>query len=199
VPVFLVFLTHELRLNLRQKERVIANFLFFLIFLATFFLLSSNQQISAYIPILFSLLSCLIFSSAEFLKADFIDGTSEQIISSGTDFEIFIAAKFIANWLVCAVPILIASSFIKPEIDFLILVSLVSFLINCICCFCGSLSILGNAAPLIAVIALPLIIPTLLISLGEFAPSSQLLIGLCLFLIPLLIFATAKIVKIAHE
>jgi hypothetical protein len=75
----------------------------------------------------------------------------------------------------------------------------VSLLVNFICCFCGTLSILGNAAPMIAALALPLIIPILLIALGDIVTSLKLLVGLCFFLAPILIFATAKIVKIAHE
>lgn len=200
MQVFLIFLTHELRINFRKFSRILASFLFFLIFLSSFSLLTqdqSGQSVDASIAILFSLLSCLIFSSAEFLKKDFESGASEQILISCENFEVFIAAKMLANWIVCCAPILIVTYFIKP--DFLLLIILVSLLINLICCFCGTLSILGNAAPMISALALPLIIPILLITLGDPETSLKLLTGLCFFLAPILIFATAKIVKIAHE
>ncbi|MBU6140289.1 MAG: heme exporter protein CcmB [Proteobacteria bacterium] len=195
MSVFFIILRHELKINFRQLSRILASFLFFLIFLSSFSLLSQGQD--SLIIILFSLLSCLIFSSAEFLKKDFESGASEQILISCENFESFIAAKMLANWVVCCVPILVVSSFIRPDLATLII--FVSLLVNFICCFCGTLSILGNAAPMIAALALPLIIPILLIALGDAVVSLKLLVGLCFFLTPILIFATTKIVKIAHE
>jgi heme exporter protein B len=195
MQIFFILLSHELRINFRQTSRILASFLFFLIFLSSFSLLSQGQD--SLVITLFSLLSCLIFSSAEFLKKDFESGASEQILISCENFESFIAAKMLANWLVCCVPIIVISSFIRP--DLFLLIILVSLLVNFICCFCGTLSILGNAAPMIAALALPLIIPILLIALGDVVTSLKLLVGLCFFLAPILIFATAKIVRIAHE
>ncbi len=202
MQIFFIILQQELRINFRHLEKILANFLFFVIFISSFFLLQQNemnQATSVSAAIWISLLSCLIFSSAEFLKKDFDDGTIEQILLSCENFEIFIFAKMLANWLVCCLPILLAILFVKSESDFLILIFAASLAINFICCFCGSLSILGNSAPIIAVIALPLIIPILLLSYGDFFVSLKLLSGLCIFLGAILTFATAKIVKIAGE
>ncbi len=197
MQIFFILLGYELKINFRQFSRILASFLFFIIFLSSFYLLTSDQLIPGSIIILFSLISCIIFSSAEFLKKDFESGLSEQMILSCDNFEIFIAAKMLANWLVCSLPILFVVGIINP--DFLLSALFVSLIINFICCFCGSLSILGNAAPMIAALALPLIIPVLLIALGEAGSSLKILGGLCFFLAPILIFATSKIVKIAHE
>jgi heme exporter protein CcmB len=197
MQIFFILLGYELKINFRQFSRILAGFLFFIIFLSSFYLLTSDQLIPGSIIILFSLISCIIFSSAEFLKKDFESGLSEQMILSCDNFEIFIAAKMLANWLVCSLPILFVVGIINP--DFLLSALFVSLIINFICCFCGSLSILGNAAPMIAALALPLIIPVLLIALGEVSSSLKILGGLCFFLAPILIFATSKIVKIAHE
>ena len=197
MTIFFILLTHELKINFRRFSRILASFLFFVIFLSIFYLIDSSRAIADSVIILFSLISCLIFSSAEFLKKDFESGASEQILISCPNFEVFIAAKMFANWLVCAAPILVVVTIIKP--DFFITALLVSLLVNFICCFCGSLSILGNIAPMIAALALPLIIPTLLIAISQSDSSINLLIGLCFFLAPILIFATTKIVKIAHE
>ncbi|OFW80967.1 MAG: hypothetical protein A2887_01640 [Alphaproteobacteria bacterium RIFCSPLOWO2_01_FULL_40_26] len=195
-----IILQQELKLGFRHFGRILANFLFFLIFISSFSLLAQtkeNQAFGSSIAIWIALLSCLIFSSAEFLKKDFDDGSIEQAMLSCENFEIFILAKILANWLILCFPLLIATSFLKPESEFLILVFLASLAINFICCFCGCLSILSNSAPLIATIALPLIIPILLISCGDFWISFKLLFGLAVFLGLVLTFATAKIVRIA--
>lgn len=202
MAIFFIIFQQELLVNFRQLGKIWANFLFFLIFVSSFFILAQNQSdqtLDSSIIIWFSLLSCLIFSAAEFLKKDFDDGLIEQILLSCENFEIFILAKMLANWLICCLPILLAVFFIRPESDFLILIFLASLAINFICCFCGSLSILGNSAPTIAVIALPLIIPVLLLSYGDFFVSFKILAGLNIFLGTVLVFATAKIVKIAGE
>lgn len=197
MQVFLILFSRELKINFRQISRILSSFLFFLIFLSSFYLAAQDQQIKSSIVILFSLISCLIFSSTEFLKKDFESGASEQILISCENFEVFIAAKMLANWLICSLPILFVVAII--DVDFLLTSLFVSLLVNFICCFCGSLSILGNAAPMIAALALPLIIPVLLIALGEVDSNLKILSGLCFFLAPILIFATTKIVKIAHE
>ncbi len=200
MQIFFILLRHELKINLRQISKILASFLFFIIFLSSFYLLTSDQQnqgISSIVAILFSLISCLIFSTSEFLKKDFDSGAAEQILLSCDNYEVFVSAKVLASWLVCAAPIIIILSIIQP--GFVWNAILASFLINLICCFCGSLSILGNNAPMIAVVAFPLIIPSLLICASESDSSSNLLALLNIFLGPILVFATTKIVKIAHE
>lgn len=200
MQVFWIIFQHELLLSLRQLSKVLANFLFFLIFLTTFFLISSNQaNINISTIIWLSLLSCLIFSSAEFLKKDFEDGTIEQVIISCENFEVFILAKIFSNWFSYCFPILMVVFFMNVKTEFLIIILLASITINFICCFCGSLSILGNSAPMIATIALPLIIPILLVAQGDFSASIKIILGLGIFLGAILTLATAKIVKIAAE
>ncbi len=217
MQIFWIIFSHELLLSFRHLGKIFANFLFFLISVTIFFLLSQNQEnqgsavFYSITIIWFSLLSCLIFSSAEFLKKDFDDGTVEQALSSIENFEIFVLAKMLANWLICALPILISVFPISAAIgldqalaeNLLIMIFFASLAINFICSFCGSLSILGNSAPMIAVIALPLIIPILLISYGgvtsDASTNLKILLGLCVFIGSISVFATAKIVKIAAE
>ncbi len=217
MQTFLTILLHELLLSSRNLGKILANFLFFLISVAIFFLISQNQEVQGSTTfysvtiIWFSLLFCLIFSAAEFLKKDFDDGTIEQVLTSCENFEIFILAKMLGNWLVCCLPILISIfplgiglGFEKDfVINFLILIFLASLAINFICSLCGSLSTLGNSAPMIGVIVLPLIIPVLLIAFGgmagDFWTSFKILAGLCVFVSATSIFATAKIVRIAVE
>jgi heme exporter protein CcmB len=217
MQIFWIVFYHELVLSFRHLGKIFANFLFFLISVAIFFLLSQNQDnqgSAAFYSITiiwFSLLSCLIFSSAEFLKRDFDDGTIEQILTSTENFEVFVLAKMLANWLICCVPILISIFPIGAAIaldqalmkNLIVMILLATIAINFICSFCGSLSILGNSAPMIAVIALPLIIPILLISYSgvtsETSANLNILLGLCIFIGSISVFATAKIVRIAAE
>lgn len=215
--IFWIIFHQELLLSSRNLAKIFANLLFFVISVTIFFLISQNQsfqgsQVLFSISIIwFSLLSCLIFSSAEFLKKDFEDGTIEQIITSIDNVEIFILARMLANWVICALPILLASFPIAITIgldsslifNFVILIFLATLSINFICTFCGSLSTLGNSAPMMGIIAMPLIIPILLIAHGgmvyEVSTSYKILTGLCTFIGPILVFATAKIVTIAAE
>jgi heme exporter protein B len=217
MQVFWIIFQHEILLSFRHIGKILANFLFFLISVAIFFLVSQNQEYQgsnyfySITVIWFSLLSCLIFSSAEFLKRDFDDGTIEQMLLSCENFEVFILAKMLANWLVCCFPILISIFPLGILIGldqalttkFFILILVAGLAINFICSFCGSLSTLGNSAPIIAVIALPLIVPIMLLAYSglfeDFATSCKILSGFCLFIGSISVFASAKIIKIAAE
>ena len=197
MAVFFIIFSQEIRLNFRHLERILANFLFFVIFLSAFSLISQNAANTSFIW--FALLSVLIFSNSEFLKKDFEDGSLDQISLSCENLEVAIFAKMLASWIVSCAIILPVIFVIKPDFEFLLIIFLASLAINFLCCFCGSLSILANSAPLIAVIILPLILPILLVAQGEFESSSKLLAGLVVFLGIIAVFATAKIVKIAAE
>jgi heme exporter protein CcmB len=217
MQVFFTIFCHELLISSRNLGRIFANLLFFLISVTIFLLLAQgqeNQGSTAFYSITiiwFSLLSCLVFSSAEFLKRDFEDGTIEQILTSCDNFEVFILAKMLVNWLICALPILLATLPIvglaafdlAAAKDFVALIFFATLAINFICTFCGSLSVLGNSAPMIAVIALPLIIPIVLLACGGFGSDSnsslKIIAGLGVFLGSISVFATAKIVRIVAE
>ncbi len=217
MSVFWIIFYHEILLFSRHLSKIFANFLFFIISVTIFSLLSQNQDYQGLTVfysitiIWFSLLSCLIFSSDDFLKRDFDDGTIEQALNSVDNFEIFVLAKMLANWLVSSLPILVSIVPLSLGIgldqalttNLILSAFLATLAINFICGFCGSLSILGNSAPMIGVIAMPLIIPILLIAFGcldnESVSGFKILAGLVIFVGSISVFATAKIVKIAAE
>lgn len=215
MQVFNIIFYQEILLAGRNLSKILANLLFFLISLAVFFLIAPQYQDSLTFLtisiIWFSLLCSLIFFNSEFLKQDFRDGTIEQVFRAIDNFEIFILAKMLANWTICALPILTASILIALIADlneiivsnFVILFLLSSIIINFICSFCGSLSILENSAPIIAIIAMPLIIPIILIGHSGLIyndnSSWKILSGLAIFSGAILVFATAKIVEIALD
>ena len=203
MQIFFIILWQEILLSSQNLGRILANFLFFLISVSLFFLLAQNQENKDFAGfysitiILFSLLSCLIFSAAEFLKKDFEDGTIEQLLISCVNFEIFTLAKILTNWLIFALPILIllplVSLMVKMDFvlvkNFLILATLASLSINFISAFCGSLSIFENSSALIGIIALPLAAPILLVTYSgivghdyeNFATNCKILGGFAIF------------------
>jgi heme exporter protein CcmB len=223
MSIFLIILKQEFTLAGRNLAKIFQNFLFFFISFAVFFLISQNQQnqlLSPYLTIdaiLFCLIFSLIFSNSDFLFEDFSDGTLEQIIISQPNLEIFVLAKMLGNWLIFSLPILISIPLISIGIglnqnfmtDFFILTTLASLTINFICAFCGSLSIAQNKAPMIAVLALPLIIPVLLIACGSFSTTEisdedfrsalKILLGICVFVGSICVLGTTKIIKIVSE
>ena len=211
--ILFIILKQDLLLAFHNLGKIIANFAFFLISIVSFLMILQNYDstITHSLAIIwFSLLFCLIFSAVEFLKKDFDDGTVEQMIVTCANFETYTAAKMLANWLISALPILISIPIIAMIIGFeakynlLILAILASFAINFICTFCGSLSLLENTAPMIGLIAMPLIIPILLIAFSGIEPESfttslKILAGLDILLATISITACSKIVKIVSE
>ncbi len=219
--VFLIILKQELLLSFLNLGKILANFLFFLISVTIFFLLAQNLENKEFTRfysitiIWFSLIFSLIFSSIDFLKKDFEDGSIEQMLIYCKNFEVFTFAKMFANWLIYCLPILALLPIVALAgnlewnfiFDFLILAFLSSLAINFICTFCGSLSIGENSASLIGLIALPLIIPIFLIAYsgldregGEnFCISCKILSGFVILSGAIASFATAKIVKIITE
>lgn len=215
MAIFWIIFWQEILIYQRNFGRILAGFLLFFISVAIFLLITTNQQNQAPQPeyllavIWFCLLSSLVFSLAEFCKKDFEDGSLEQISLHCPNFEIAILAKALAAWIFNAAPIFFCSLLMlfahDYSGDFITKFSLIFFLASAsltfICAFSGSLSSLGNSAPIIAIIALPLAIPTLLIShsalIYDFINAYKILVGICVLSGVLTIFSAAKIIKIA--
>lgn len=199
MQVFSIIFLQELKLNFRNFQKIAAGFLFFLIFFAIFSFLTQtleNQQQITDIFIYFSLLSVLIFSSVNFLKEDFFDGSLEQSLLMVSNFEIVILAKMLAAWFCNCALILLAIFLIKFDLKFLLILSLSSLVINFICCFSGCFALSSNNSALIAVIILPLIIPILLIAQGDFYFAVKILSALTLFFSVFSSFFAARIIRI---
>lgn len=216
MAVFLIIFSHEIKLLMQNLHKIYANLLFFVISVVTFLIivqgLISKDFEAFYVMaiILFSITSSLIFSSSEFLKDDFDDGTLEQMIAKIDNFEIFIFAKILANWFVKILPIILFCPLIiemsNVEIDifnmmvFLVISSVaISFIAN----FCGSLAIISNLSSVISILIMPLLIPILLICYdGIFNQDSSMvkvLLAISTLAISSSVLATAKLVKIFVE
>lgn len=216
MAVFFIIFFHEIRLLAQNLHKIYANLLFFLISVVTFLIIAQgfvSKDFEAFYVmaiILFSITSSLIFSSSEFLKDDFDDGTLEQIIAKIDNFEIFIFAKILANWFVKILPIILLCPLIiemsNVEIDiFNMIIFLVtsSIAISFIANFCGSLAIVSNLSSVISILIMPLLIPILLLCYdGIFNQDSSMIKVLCAITtlaISFSVLATAKIVKIVIE
>lgn len=222
---FLIIFHQQIKLQLLRRKNFINNSLFFLSFFIIFLLIISPLQSSFRIELsseskyqslitcasVFALLFSLLASSFEFLQEDFRDGTLEQIIIRCPNFEIYFFAKMIANWLSnCFFNVVLAvflSWLLGLSLQFLnnffLLFLLASLLINFICCFGASLAILHGSISLIAFIVLPLILPIVIFSclaiLDNFTQYLKILLGLNIFLIPLLTFSSSVLAKIALD
>jgi len=222
---FLIIFFQQTNLLLLKRKNFINNSLFFLSFFIIFVLiisplqnaigeeLSSEAKYQSLITCasIFALLFSLLASSFEFLQEDFQDGTLEQILIKCRNFEIYFFAKMLANWLGNCFFNVILAVFLSWLLglswqflnNFLILFLLASLLINFICCFGASLAILQGSIALIAFIVLPLILPIVIFSclaiLDNFAQYLKILLGLNIFLIPLLTFSSGILTKIALD
>lgn len=219
MQVFLIFLQQEFILAGQNFAKILQNFLFFFIALAVFLLTTQeNSNASDQLQLLISaILFCLIFSSifsnSDFMREDFEDGTLEQITIFQQNLEIFILTKIIASWIIFSLPILLIIPLIflalgldHPfNLSFLTTILLTSLIMNFICSFCGSLGMVKNKAPLIAIIAMPLAIPTMLIAhlsminiltQSDYNSALKILMGMCVLSGAISILFTAKITKI---
>lgn len=210
---FFVILTHELLYAFQNFSKILSNFLFFIISLVIFLLtfdqlLTQENQASAKLCIILLLLifSC-ISSSSDFLKKDFEDGKIDQIFLTIPNFEIFIFAKMLANWLIYCLPLLIFLYLFfflgEDSSNIFFAIFLASFAINFICTFCGSLGVLENTASTISIIAMPLIIPILLISISaqdhDFFSTIKILAGIDILSAATSVFGACAIIKIAND
>jgi heme exporter protein CcmB len=212
---FFIFLRQELLISSKNMSQILANSLFFIISLVIFLILTSKndnliqKNIYFFAFLWISIISSLIFSSNNFLKKDYEDGSLEQIyINSISHFEIFIFARNITNWIIYSLPIIVISLFFLNNYEInlknsaLILI-FSSLIINQICSFCGILSISGNSSSLISIIALPLIIPAIIFANSALIYNEifavKFLIFLLIFLSPITVFLSSKIVKISID
>ncbi len=207
---FLIFLQQELFYSGKNFSKFLQNILFFLICCFVFLMLmqglqgQENKELFVQMIIWISLLFATFFSSSEILQEDFKDGTLEQMIIFCENFEVYIAAKMLGAWLIFALPIILISPLLMIMIgfegsqikDLTSAMIFASLSISCVSSFCAGFSVMNNRSPLLAILAMPLLIPVLLLS---FALSVKLLVGVAVFLGVLSVVGLAKVVKLVVE
>ncbi len=216
MTIFKIIFFHELKLLFKSRGRSFANILYFFIFLAIFQILTQNFDQNLHsqffiIGTIIALLTSIISINNDFLEKDFRDGALEQIMINCQNLEIFVIAKCLANWLSSSfLTILLATIILKfgdLEIlnfwQFFLVLVLNSLSLNFLLALCGSLSMLGGFASMIAIIAIPLALPILIITSATISENYYLnikiLTALTVFTIAISSFACAKIIKIANN
>jgi heme exporter protein CcmB len=216
MEVFKIILFYELKILFKLRGRIIANILYFFIFLAIFQILTQNFDQNLHsqffiIGTIITLLTSIIAVNNDFLEKDFRDGSLEQIIIDCQNLEIFVIAKCLANWLSSSFFIALLASIILKISNFEILnfwqfflvLILNSLSLNFLLALCGSLSMLGGFASMIAVIAIPLALPILIITSATISENYELnikiLLALTILIIAVSSFACTKIIKIANN
>ena len=216
MEVFKIIFFHELKMLLKSRGRIIANILYFFIFLAIFQILTQNfdQNLHSQLFIIntiIALLTSIIAVNIDFLEKDFRDGSLEQIIIDCQNLEVFVIAKCLANWLASGFFIALLASIILKFSNFEILnfwqfflvLILNSLSLNFLLALCGSLSMLGGLSSMISIVAIPLSLPILIITSAtiseNYALNIKILLALTILIIAISSFACAKIIKIANN
>ncbi len=213
---FCIILQQELRNIANSYAKILQHILFFFISLAIFYLIAAKDDAIRsnfdhdFAIILFCLIFTIILAYNNFLKQDYEDGTLEQVSLAQPHLEIYVAAKIIALWLTYCLPVvlcLFASYLFLNDIIFAIQFALTTTIATLatsfICAFCNSLALISNDISLIAILILPLTIPTLLISAAALSQSYNnsifFLFGILIVFAPMSIIASTAIIKIANE
>ncbi len=216
--MILAVIIRDLKLAYSKIGQLFNSVIFFFITVSVFALSFTKSQIindlSSQIAIIwFCLLFSIMLSVNNFLKDDYKDGTLEQILIKQNEFEFFILAKLIANWLIYCLPLILFIPLImlilKINFDIwlnIIIIAIISTLIiNFIGCFCASLILANNKnESLLAILILPLIIPVIIFAnsafidthLNNFIDAIIFLGFIFSFIAPILIFATSFAIKI---
>ncbi len=217
--MILAIISRDYKLAFSNVSQFFNPIIFFFIAISIFAIslvnVSDQDQLIYQICVIwFCLIFSIIISVSSFLKEDFADGSLEQILISGSYFEIAIFAKIISNWLIYSLPLIIfiplAAIILKIENvssqNLVTLAIIVTMIINLIGCFGASLTIGANKnESLLTVLILPLIIPVVIFANSAFInlnpenfSNSLMFLGLILvFLAPILIFFTSFAVKIS--
>ena len=195
--MFKTLFFHDLISNLKNISQIINYWLFFIIFFITANLIQANNIVRIDNNIVFWIISLatIIASSNQYLKDDYKSGAIEQIILACYNFELYIFSKVIINWIILCLPLIIFYSFINNDINFIKTALIATFAINIISCFSGIFSLNNNSSSLIAIIALPLIIPILLIA-QNYNLTYNILLPLTIFLFFVLSYSATKLLKI---
>ena len=221
---FCLILINDLKLGISNFSGLIANTMFFIIFIMILNLIIphqediKNQMIQTLTIINICLITMINGFNHQFIKEDFEDGSIDQIFLSCERLEIAIGAKIFANWIkssclaLIILPILINFVFDFSQITInkyqfifklMLVFSIISFILNSIASLSGSISIAGSSFSLSAIIAIPLMIPTILtgqIALIQTLDNNiifdiEILLGMAILSFIGSVFAISKIIQ----
>ncbi len=221
---FYLILINDLKLAMNNFACLIGNTMFFIIFIIILNLVIPHQKdiqdqmIQELTIINICLITMINGFNYQFIKEDFEDGSIDQIFLSCERLEIAVGAKIFANWIKSScLALIILPIFINFIFDFnqitinkysfiiklILIFSIISFTLNSIASLSGSVAIAGSSFSLSAIIALPLMIPTILtgqIALIQTLDKNnifniEILLGMAILLFIGSVFAISKIIE----
>jgi len=195
-----------------RSQQFVVSLLFFVVFLVIFQFLHQataiNQQNLFLLAVILSSLLVILGFFQNFCHTDIADGTIEQMLLLFGNFEKFILAKIIASWLGVAFPMIVGAGFLAMLQSFsllnivkiLAIITISTLTISFISAMSGVLANNFRSLGYMAIIALPLILPILLLSYlafnDDFWQNYQVLLAISCFILTTTTFATTKIVKL---
>ena len=204
--MFFTIIAYEINNLWFKSQQFMVNLLFFVVFLVIFQFLhqatSINQQ---NLFLLATILSSLLVILGFFQN---FCGTIEQMLLLFSNFEKFILAKILASWLGVVFPMIAGALFLAILQNFsllniakiLAIIAISTLTISFIAAMSGVLANNFRSLGYMAIIALPLILPILLLSYlafnDNFWQNYQVLLAISCFILTTTTFATTKIVKL---
>jgi len=210
--MFFTIIAFEINNLWFKSQQFIVSLLFFVVFLVIFQFLHQattvNQQSLFLLATILSSLLVILGFFQHFCKDDISDGTIEQMLMLFANFEKFVLAKILASWLGVVLPIIVGAVFLAILQNFNLLniaklvaiIAVATLTISFISAMSGVLTNHFQSLGYMAIIALPLILPILLLAYlafhNDFWQNYQVLLAISCFILTTTTFATAKIVKL---
>ena len=210
--MFFTIIAYEINNLWFKSQQFMVSLLFFVVFLVIFQFLhqatSVNQQSLFLLAVILSSLLVILGFFQNFCHTDIADGTIEQMLLLFGNFEKFILAKILASWLGVAFPMIVGAGFLAMLQSFsllniakiLAIITISTLTISFISAMSGVVANNFRSLGYMAIIALPLILPILLLSYlafsDDFWQNYQVLLAISCFILTTTTFATTKIVKL---
>jgi heme exporter protein CcmB len=210
--MFFTIIAFEINNLWFKSQQFIVSLLFFVVFLVIFQFLHQattvNQQSLFLLATILSSLLVILGFFQHFCKDDISDGTIEQMLMLFANFEKFVLAKILASWLGVVLPIIVGAVFLAILQNFNLLniaklvaiIAVATLTISFISAMSGVLTNHFQSLGYMAIVALPLILPILLLGYlafhNDFWQNYQVLLAISCFISTTTTFATAKIVKL---
>lgn len=216
---FWTTLRHELLCAARHYAELASPLLFFVMVISLFPLaISADPHVLANIApglIWVIALLAILLTLERLFRADFDDGTLEQMLLSTHPLSLFISAKLLAHWLMSGLPLILMALLAAPllylpfvaEKSLLLSLLLGTPILILIGAIARALTIgLRHSGLLVTLLVLPLYIPVLIFGAGSVVAASQHLsangplawLGVILILaVPLAPLATTAALRIA--
>ncbi len=220
MSIFFALMKRDLQIAYRRRSEYVISFMFLIIIISIFALATRGHDakiLSTIGPgILWSsALLATLLSLEQLFRQDYDDGTLEQIIVSQHPTALMVLAKLIVHWLVTGLPLILLFPVLALMVsvpDKVYWVLFITLLIGTpILSFVGAIGLaltvgLSRGGLMLAILLIPLYIPTFLFGLGavakaadglDYMPNIMMLLGIFILWFSLAPILTATALKIS--